>query len=215
MSTMTTERLQALLHEHDNGLLYTGAHTPGSREFCALEFDAMVRGRAWSDQPITLPDLRPLNDAQWDSDAQRTAALLPVMAALWDWATWSTVRRQAWATYVSIHTVRGIISQLPGISTTHREMCLQAVTVAQAREAARQVRDAASDASDAAYASYTSAASASYASDAADASAASASAAAAAGASAAAYASAASASASPLLTACRIWSKACVATAEL
>ncbi len=199
MSTMTTERLQALLHEHDNGLLYTGAHTPGSREFCALEFDAMVRGRAWSDQPITLPDLRPLNDAQWDSDAQRTAALLPVMAALWDWATWSTVRRQAWATYVSIHTVRGIISQLPGISTTHREMCLQAVTVAQAREAARQVRDAAA----AAYASYAAAAAAAsaYAADAASAA-------------AAAYAADAAASVSPLLTACRIWSNACVATAE-
>jgi SAM-dependent methyltransferase len=49
----------------DAGLLRSGSHSEG-REFCALEFEAQVRGRAWGDAPITLPDLRPINDNSID-----------------------------------------------------------------------------------------------------------------------------------------------------
>ena len=45
---MTLEQLHTLLQKHDDGILRSGAHAPG-REFCALEFEAVVRGRAQYD----------------------------------------------------------------------------------------------------------------------------------------------------------------------
>ncbi len=144
---MTIEQLQALLHEHDDGVLRSGAHEAG-REFCALEFEAIVRGRAvyyegldewqgWSDEPVTLPDLRPLNDAPWSSDEARTAALLQVMVALWNWSEWSSARRTAWASRVAINTVREIVSELPSLSDEVRVQCRAAMTLPKAEAAAK------------------------------------------------------------------------------
>ncbi len=138
---MDTSELQRLLSEHDDGILRHGAHEEG-REFCALEFESRVRGRAWSDAPITLPDLRPLNDARWSSDEARTAALLPVMAALWEWTSWSAERRQAWVGRVVIATVNKIIAELPSLPDEIRVQC-RAVTDIKAAEAAEAARAAA------------------------------------------------------------------------
>lgn len=104
---ITAQDLQAKLDLLDDGILRAGSHQPG-REFCALEFESQVRGREWSDQPITLPDLRPLNDAYWSSSKVRTLHLLRVMSALWDWAEWSLDRKAAWAKKVVLGTVQTI-----------------------------------------------------------------------------------------------------------
>src|SRR5438552_3500245 len=92
---MTIEELTTALANLDEGLLRYGNHTPGVM-MCALEFESVVRGREWSDRPLTLPDLRPLNDGPWSSDKARTSGLLPVMVSLWDWSSWSEERIQQW-----------------------------------------------------------------------------------------------------------------------
>ena len=140
---MTQEELQGWLDREDDGILRSGAHQAGSRQFCALEFDSVVRGRDWSDTPITLPDLRPLNDGPWRSDAARTAALLPVMVALWDWSTWTRARQRQWASSVALETVKQIIADLPGLPNPIRLQCQRATTLAEATAAAGAVGAAA------------------------------------------------------------------------
>src|SRR6267142_5151809 len=120
---MTTAELQQLLDKMDDGILRSGSHKAGGREFCALEFESQVRQRTWSDAPITLPDLRPINDACWSSNEARTAALLPVMSALWDWSIWPEKKRRKWAETVTIRTVQEIISNLPGLPEAIRKKC--------------------------------------------------------------------------------------------
>ncbi len=201
---MTEQELYALLHEHDDGVLKHGGHEPG-RDFCALEFDAKVRGREWSDDPVTLPDLRRLNDARWSSDAARTAAIVPVMAALWDWSTWGPTRRHRWAAFVALETVKQIVAKLPGLPPETAERCRNVQTLQEAKDAAY----AAASAAYAASASASVSASDAYAASASDAYAASASAA---SASAASASASASASETVLRRACRIWIDAVAAS---
>jgi hypothetical protein len=134
---MTVEELHAKLVELNKGALYRGAHKPGAREFCALEFDHAVRGQAHSDSPDNLPDMRCLNDARWSSDAVRTTHLLRVMAALWDWRAWPLAQRQAWTDRVTVETVRQIIATLPGLPDAERQRCRAATTPLAAAAAAR------------------------------------------------------------------------------
>ena len=115
---MTLEELQAALDTLDDGVLRAGAHPAGGREFCALEFESQVRGRKWSDEPITLPDLRPLNDATWPNNEARTKALLPVMVAFWDWSEWSPERRSRWYRRVVFKTTKELIARLPFFENT-------------------------------------------------------------------------------------------------
>jgi hypothetical protein len=137
IQTMTLDRLQSLLAEHDDGVLRSGAHREG-REFCALEFESKVRGRDWSDAPVTLPDMRPINDGLWSSDAARTDALLPVMVALWGWSTWTLERRIAWAQRIALETVRQIVAELPGLSDAIRTQCRDAKDLTAAEGAAER-----------------------------------------------------------------------------
>jgi hypothetical protein len=147
---MTREELQAKLDELDDGVLRSGAHPAGGREFCALEFESQVRGREWSDAPITLPDLRPINDGPWSSDRARTDALLPVMAALWDWSTWDDARRVRWASIVALETVRQIIAELPGLPDEVRVSCRAASDLPSAARASARVLAEAAEAARAA-----------------------------------------------------------------
>jgi len=132
---ITVLELQAALDTLDDGILKTGKHKPG-REFCALEFESQVRKREWSDKPITLPDLRPLNDAGWSSDKTRTEALLPVMVALWNWAEWSTTKQMEWVNIVRIETVKQIIGDLSTLPDNIKNKCRVVKTAAGAVEAA-------------------------------------------------------------------------------
>ena len=93
MAKMTVARLKAALVELDGGVLKRGSHEEGEREFCALELSSVMRGQKINDEPGNLPDLRDLNDTIY-GDKVRTKALLPTMAALWDWEKWSDRRRK-------------------------------------------------------------------------------------------------------------------------
>jgi hypothetical protein len=112
---MTTEELQAKLDDMDDGVLRSGSHTAGGREFCALEFKSQVDGIPWTDNPVKtgMPDLRPLNDASWPSDKARTEALLPVLAALWNYASWSDARKARWLEIVLVEITNRWIITLP------------------------------------------------------------------------------------------------------
>lgn len=138
---MTTAILQAHLDRLDDGVLRYGAHKPG-REFCALEFKSQVDELEWTDNPYTLqfPDIRPLNDLFPPSaDRERTAALLPLMAALWDWKEWTPEKRKVWVTRVAIRTVNLLIAELPGLNEELRENCRAARTLDAARSAVEDV----------------------------------------------------------------------------
>ena len=143
---MTLAELQHELDTRDDGVLKHGAHKPEGREFCALEFESQVRGRRWSDAPLTLPDLRPLNDGLWSSDAARTKALLPAMVALWEWVSWSPERRQQWASRVAILTIQRIIAKLPPLPPLVRLQCQNAQTCQEAQTAAGAAAEAAAGA---------------------------------------------------------------------
>ena len=138
---MTVDQLQEALDELGAGVLLSGKHQAGERKVCALEFESQMRGRPWSDAPRTLPDVRPLNDAQWSSDAARTAALLPVMAALWRWADWTLHQRQQWTTQIILETVRKIVSALPGLPKDIQEQCHSVKELPAAAMAARAAAD--------------------------------------------------------------------------
>lgn len=128
---MTVEELQTELDQRDKGVLRVGNHPEGDT-FCALEFESQVRGREWSDKPITLPDLRPLNDAPWPSDEARTRALLPVMVAYWDWATWTPARRQATVERIMIAMVQQLIAELLELPEKVRVQCRAVLTLQEA-----------------------------------------------------------------------------------
>ncbi len=215
---MNLEQLQALLNEHDDGILRHGMHKEG-REFCALEFESKVRGRQWSDAPITLPDLRPINDGPWSSDTARTTALLPVMAALWDWSEWSQSRRVAWASCVALMTVQQIVSELPGLSDDIRTQCREAKDLtAAAAGAAAAARAASAEEGAAAWAGGAAESAAEAAEEAAEAwagGAAEAAATGAAGAAAAARAASAEEGDKILLIACAIWIHAAEETRDV
>ncbi len=135
---MDLQQLQAELATRDDGILRHGKH-PEGREFCGIEFARDVRGLPWGDTPDVLPDLRPLNDGPWSSDRARTAAVLPVIATLWNWSAWDPARRHRWATAVAIETVRQIIAELPSLPDPIRTQCQGADTLESARAAADQV----------------------------------------------------------------------------
>jgi hypothetical protein len=98
------------LEERFHGKLLIGSHTPDG-EACALEVASIARGLTWTDNPETvgLPDLRPLNDAPWSSDAERTKNLVPVVLAYWDWGEWSDAKRREIMTRVAEQTIRQVL----------------------------------------------------------------------------------------------------------
>lgn len=147
---ITIEELQKGLDDLDGGVLKGGKHEPDSRQFCVLEFDSIMRHRPLSDNAITLPDLRPLNDAFLSDDAARTDALLPVMAALWDWTAWSPERRQSWTRRIVIETVRRLIAELPGLSSVVTQQCRTVSSLDEAVKAAEAARTEAAKAAKAA-----------------------------------------------------------------
>lgn len=100
----TVAWLKAKLVELDKGVLYSGAHTAGKGQFCALEFvNTLLDGVDFTDSegytpelndnPNYMPDLRGLNDhPKWKSNKDRTDHLLPIIAALWTYDDWSRKR---------------------------------------------------------------------------------------------------------------------------
>ena len=150
---MELTALQTILGQRFGGVITAGQHAADGQA-CAMELAHAVHGDLWSDVPDYWPDFRPLNDAPcWSSDQARTAALLPVLAAVWDWEIWPAARQRAFAATVALRTVRELVLVARSATGLEEEAAVS--------EAAHSLTDAsaASDASDAA-------AAAAYASDA-------------------------------------------------
>lgn len=98
---MTVAKLKQLLKKYGKGVLKAGIHTRKQREFCVSEFrnKVIAPAKPLSDDIEYFPDLRDLNDLFTD-DKARTAALLPVMAALWDWERWSLSRQRSFVLHI-------------------------------------------------------------------------------------------------------------------
>lgn len=99
-----------VLAEQFNGVLSHGSHAPDGVA-CALEVASVARGAVWSDNPATvgLPDLRSINDASWSTPAVRTATMVPLIEALWDWPEWTPEHRTAYVGRVVFRTIREIL----------------------------------------------------------------------------------------------------------
>ena len=193
---MTAHVFETVVRDRFGGLLRSGSHRPDGLA-CVLEAVAAARGLPWTDSPVEvgLPDLRPLNDARWSSDAVRTAALVPVVVALWKYSGWTKHQRTTWICRVVERTIREVLPvMLRYVGCEDAAIRCEREGTATAAYAAYTAADAA--ARSAAYAAY---AAATYAAGATGAAAAAASAA-----SAAAYAAAAAADRILQLT-CRIW----------
>src|SRR3990167_876939 len=124
---LTVDQLQSVLDTYDKGVLSHGAHKAKDGAYCALECISLARhnGRDnFTDDPIQLgmPDIRPLNDGPWSSDSARTKTLLPLLAALSDWALWSKKRQQVWSEYVCIGTVKHLLSVMPCLTESARHL---------------------------------------------------------------------------------------------
>ena len=141
MIPMDLTWLQTQLDTRFGGGLAVGANTPGSVA-CVLEFAHVVAGDPWEDTPDLWPDLRPLNDGPWSSPMMRAAHLLPVLVAVWDWASWPVARQHAWAERVALAMVQDIIAELPHLPEVIRAQCREATTLELAKTAAEAARAA-------------------------------------------------------------------------
>jgi len=189
---ITAEKLKELLIEHDDGILKTGSHKPGGRDFCAMEFLAKVAGEPWTDNPkcvnrVLAAYCRRLNDSEWPSDEARTETMLPLLAAVF-----GTSHLKIDVKRIAEQTIRLIVPEAMEAAAKVNPKHADKLRAAGKRcadegtkESAQAARKAGRDAADAAY---DAAAYAAYAADAAYAAAADAAAYAAAAADAAAYA---------------------------
>lgn len=96
------------LNARFGGILSHGPHEPGLLA-CVHEVASIARGGQWSARPAGMPDLRLLNDALWSDDAARTAALVPVAVALWDWEAWPSSVRAGWVQRLVDRSMREIL----------------------------------------------------------------------------------------------------------
>ena len=161
---LTLAQLQHVLDTYDKVVLSHGRHNADGGLYRALECVSPARsikrknnGTEEGALEMTrgMPDIRLLNDGPWPSDSARTKAMLPLIAALSDWANWGIKRKCRWAEIVAIETVKQLISALPLLSDDLRDLCRKAKTLtAAARATARAAaaRAAAARAADATHA---------------------------------------------------------------
>ena len=142
MQPFTIDELQEFLNTHDAGVLLSGGHSPYLGKYCALEAVGQLRGIPWTDNPLDvgIPDMRCINDACWSSDAARTVAMLPMLAAVSRWATWTPEQKQQWVSCVVIQTVRQILSQTPSLPKSVCTQCQQVATLEDAKVAVDAAR---------------------------------------------------------------------------
>jgi len=134
-SVVPFQTFRDLLHSRFNGLLLRGKHKRNSQA-CTLELAHAAVGDAWSDTPDKWPDLRALNDAPWSNDLARTAGLVPVMEAYWEWDAWPRTRQVETITRLAILTVQRIIADLPDLPAAVRTQCRAVATLKEAAQAA-------------------------------------------------------------------------------
>lgn len=101
----TPENLAAVVARF--GGLSSGSHSVDSGFCCVLEAVSVCDDVPWTDSPDKLdrPDIRPLNDADWSSDALRTEQMLRLAPLLAAWPQWNEPRRLAYAGRVTFRTI--------------------------------------------------------------------------------------------------------------
>ncbi len=136
------QRFRDILTTRFAGEIRAGRHTPDGAA-CLLEAAHVAVGDAWSDAPDRWPDVRPLIDARWSSDAVRTHHGVRVLEVYWDWAEWPAERQRAVLSRVAVLTVNRLVAALPGLPDSCRRACQEARTLREAEEAAHAARSAA------------------------------------------------------------------------
>ena len=111
--TCTPSSLREFVASLPGGVIRSGQH-PAGTDCCILEAVAGCEGVEKTDDPFVLrrPDIRPLNDANWPTDAARTAQMLRLDKLLAAWPTWSVSQRVSFVTEVTLRTInaRGVLS---------------------------------------------------------------------------------------------------------
>jgi len=161
------QTFQELIDSRFGGKVSAGKHESDESDghACALEAVSALLDKDWSDDPATLqmPDVRPMNDAGWASEAERTTHMIRLITALLPWREWSTVQRTQFATRIAGRTIREILPTMLrgiGLDDAARE-CEEQGTARAADSAASEAR-AASAANSAADSAAYSAGSAAY-----------------------------------------------------
>lgn len=132
--------IRRVVRERFGGVLTVGKHSPDG-EACALEARSVAMGIKWTDSPTTtrFPDIRALNDAAWPSDEARTAGMLDLMDALWDWPDWTNGRRKRFGETIALRLEREIIAPMlreRGMTATEADACAEVTTLNEAEQAA-------------------------------------------------------------------------------
>jgi len=131
------ERLQCLLDKQFGGVLRESANAEGNGRANGMELLSVARGLPWTASPdqVRCFDLSPLNKIQVSPET-RAKYLLPVLTAYDGSLDWPIQRKQRVAERLALLTVQRVVSELPGLPQSCREICREARTLAEAAAAA-------------------------------------------------------------------------------
>lgn len=150
----STIELKSMIAEHggvlaigSHKLEYGDAHCP----LCILEAVAACRVEQGLMKHITdspsdlgLPDLRPINDANWSSREMATLHLMCLYDAYAGWKDWSAPRKNVVVGRICVLTVNRIISKLHTNTKAIAKLCESATTRNEAASAASAAASAVS-----------------------------------------------------------------------
>lgn len=142
--------LEQYLSENPTATLTEGGHDSPECGACILEVCSLAMGVEWTDDPerLNLPDIRPLNDAEWSSDTLRTQHLTRVGVAVWAWRTATEGKKATFTRRLAELTIRRVIPPILNAAglTDEAERCRKKGTADAVRAAANAAyydRDAA------------------------------------------------------------------------
>jgi hypothetical protein len=141
LTCVTQAKLEAVLASR-GGVVVRGKHADPTGPCCILEAVTLACERPMSDVVAELPDLRPLNDGPWSSDAARTAAMVPLAVAFADWGE-DAARRQRFTDALVVRLVQVTIAQLPQLPKAIKAQCEAVTTKGEATAAAAAATKAA------------------------------------------------------------------------
>jgi len=119
MSSCTLSKLRKLVATLPLGRLTQGNHANDDPNCCVLEAISLCRGYVdKTDNPavLELPDIRGLNDADWPNGKSRTANMLRVVDAIYDWKDWPDQRKDLFVQLLLIRCSTHIVSGMRGLS---------------------------------------------------------------------------------------------------
>jgi hypothetical protein len=158
LTCVTQAKLEAVLASR-GGVVVRGKHADPTGPCCILEAVTLACERPMGDEVAELPDLRPLNDGPWTSDAARTAAMVPLAVAFADWGA-DAARQRRFTDALVVRLVQVTIAQLPHLPKAIKAQCEAVTTKGEARAATAAAAGAARAAAGAAGAAEAAAAAA-------------------------------------------------------